>query len=149
MKLKDLLAGKPRAWHTIAHDLTVRDAARLMIRENAPALVVLKGEEPVGLLTVGDILRLLVNPDGPSPGNTRVGDMAAGDCAAAEAHEEIVDRLATMLRTDTEWACVVEGGRFIGVLGLKELMRYQIDALGAEVETLRDYASCLQEAMRD
>jgi signal-transduction protein with cAMP-binding, CBS, and nucleotidyltransferase domain len=149
MNFKSLLDRKSRILSAVAHDLPVEDAARLMIREKTPALMVLRDEEPVGLVTGNDILRCWMESGGTPSANKAAGDIATGEWVAADAHDEIAGRLATMLRADTEWITVVEDGRIIGLLGLKDLMRHQIGALDAEIETLREYVSCLQDAMRD
>jgi CBS domain-containing protein len=149
MNLKALLARKDRILHTISCDLTVEDAVRLMSRERTAALVVVRGEEPMGLLTESEILRSWPEPEGKSFSETVISDILSDRWVAAQAHEEMDERLAMMLETDTECIPVVESGRILGMLFLRDLMQHRIEMLTAELRTLQEYVSSLQEAIMD
>jgi CBS domain-containing protein len=149
MNLKALLAGKSRGLHTISHDLTVEDAVRVMTRERTPALLVVRGEEPLGILTESDILQSCVNPDGRPFGKTLISDILPDGGVVAEADEGIDERLAMMLESGTECLPVAEDGRIFGLLFLRDLMQHRIEVLTAELVALQEYVSSLQDAIVD
>lgn len=54
---------------------TLADAAELLLRENADCLIVVRGGEPVGVLSPRDALRAILDDSDPS--ETAVGDVMA------------------------------------------------------------------------
>ncbi len=149
MNLKALLAGKGRGVHSISHDLMVEDAIRVMTRERTSALIVVRDEEPVGLLTEGDILQSYVKSDGRPFGETVIADILSDRWVAARADERIDEQLAMMLETDTECLPVAEEGRICGILFLRDLMQHRIEVLTSELMNLQEYVSSLQDAIID
>ncbi len=149
MNLRMLLARKSRGLHTISHALTVEDAVRMMSRERTPALLVIRGEESLGILTERDILQSCVNSEGRSFGKTVISDILPDGGVVAEADERIDERLGMMLETDAECLPVAEDGRILGLLFLKDLMHHRIEVLTAELVALQEYVSSLQDAIVD
>jgi len=120
-----------------------------MTRERTSALIVVRDEEPVGLLTESDILQSYVKYDGRHFGETVIADILSDRWVAARADERIDEQLAMMLETDTECLPVAEEGRICGILFLRDLMQHRIEVLTSELMNLQEYVSSLQDAIID
>jgi CBS domain-containing protein len=149
MNVRALLVKAGREGHSIPSGLTVEDAVRLMTEKKTPALIVLEGEKPIGILTKGDILQTHVKCNGKPLGEIGVADAMTTGLIVAETKDEIDDRLATMLQSDIGCLPVVENGRIVGMLYLRDLLQHRIEELTAELTMLQDYLASLEDAIRD
>ncbi|MEF8774980.1 MAG: CBS domain-containing protein [Haloarculaceae archaeon] len=116
----------------------------LMLREQAEAALVLRGSEPIGLMSERDVLALLV--DGPAPDEATVGDAMTESVPTVDATAplpEAADRMAT--RADrrvvvTEPASVEP----LGVLTTQDLLEtaaYRTEDEGPTTGTAGDVGS--------
>ncbi|SEO72026.1 CBS domain-containing protein [Halogranum amylolyticum] len=99
---------------------TVEAAAELMLEEDADTVVVLRGREPVGMLTCRDALSTLLTDDG------------AADRPVSEVMSETAPRITTLADVDeaadvmfsepTSRLFVFDDGEFVGLLTEREVM---------------------------
>jgi CBS domain-containing protein len=149
MDVRTLLAKQRRGVHTISQGLTVEDAVRLMTEQRTPALIVLEGEKPIGILTEGDILRSYVKCNGRFLGEIGIADVMTTGLIVAQTHDQVGACLAMMLQSDIGCLPVVEDGRIVGMFYLRDLLQHQIEELTAELDMLHGYVASLQDAIRD
>jgi CBS domain-containing protein len=149
MELRALLGKKCTTPHTIPPGLPVEDAIRLMTEMKTPAFVVVERGEPVGVLTEADILQSYLQCGGPPLGGLKVADVMTPGRVVAEAKEEVGAGLATMLESGIGCLPVVEDGRVVGLLFLRDLVRHRIEELTEELDMLHEYVASLQDAIRD
>ena len=94
----------------------------LVLREEADAALVLRGTEPVGLVTDRDVLGLLV--EGPAPGEATVGDAMTPSVPTVQATVPLADA-ADRIATSTDRLLVVtdaSSGDPIGLLTTHDLL---------------------------
>jgi CBS domain-containing protein len=116
---------------SVAPEDTLGEAAERMAEDGVGSAVVLDSGRLIGILTERDLLRAVAGRVHTSEARVRewmtVDPMTATEATSAD------EAMRTMLEEGFRHLPVVEGGRTIGVVSLRELMRtaMQVD-VGAE-----------------
>lgn len=114
---------------TASPEETVASALRRMIDHDIGAVVVAEGEIPVGVFTERDVTRrVLTDPDLLE---RPVGEVMSSPVVTTEPDEEIVTVFETMTARKIRRLPVVEGGRLVGILTERDLLRW-VDAVAKE-----------------
>ncbi|MFB6173304.1 MAG: cyclic nucleotide-binding/CBS domain-containing protein [Halobacteriales archaeon] len=125
----------------------VAGAAALMQGAGVNAAVVLRGEEPVGLLRAGDLVGIVADAADPEAATT--AEVMTGDVltiAPDRPLEAALDRIATA--DDTRRLVVVEDGEVIGTLSEHDLVTataLRREHMAAPASTMRTAAAPLQD----
>lgn len=107
---------------------TLREAARRMVERGVGAAVVDDPDAPgPGILTERDIVRALAA--GTDPDRTAVGDFLTPTAVTADPSWSLEEAASTMLRGNFRHLVVVEDGRTVGVISVRDLMRVRLAAL--------------------
>jgi CBS domain-containing protein len=116
---------------SVAPEDTLGEAAERMVEDGVGSAVVLDSGRLIGILTERDLLRAVAGRVHTSEARVRSW-MTADPLTATEAMSAD-EAMRTMLEQGFRHLPVVEGGRTIGVVSLRELMRaaMQVD-VGAE-----------------
>jgi CBS domain-containing protein len=127
-RLSELMTG---AVVSVAPEDTLGEAAERMAEDGVGSAVVLDSGRLIGILTERDLLRAVAGRVHTSEARVRewmtVDPMTATEATSAD------EAMRTMLEQGFRHLPVIEGGRTIGVVSLRELMRtaMQVD-VGAE-----------------
>jgi CBS domain-containing protein len=114
---------------TASPEETVAAALQRMIDHDIGAVVVAEGETPVGVFTERDVTRrVLTDPDLLS---RRVGEVMSSPVVTTEPDAEVVTVFETMTARKIRRLPVVEGGRLVGILTERDLLRW-VDAVAKE-----------------
>jgi CBS domain-containing protein len=132
MKIQDIMTKDPTC---VTPGMTVRDAAKLMQRENAGALPVCESQgskKLVGMITDRDIAIRVVG-DGRD-GNTRVNEvMTSGSLATLRPDADVNDVMDTMAEEQVRRVPIVdERGTLIGIVSQADIVRKARDDSKAE-----------------
>ena len=100
------------------------ETVEVLLREDADTAVVLRGSEPVGVVTERDILELLV--DGPAPGDATVADAMTESIPTVSPEERLDEAADRMSARSARRLVVMDRGEPLGVLT-------EHDILGARV----------------
>lgn len=99
---------------------TVAGAAGLLREEGAAGAVVLRGSEPVGVLSPREFVALVA--DGRDPEATPVGDVMAAPAVSVAADRRIGAALAALAEADVRQLAVVDDGEVVGLLSDHDLV---------------------------
>jgi CBS domain-containing protein len=115
----------------VAPEDTLGEAAERMADEGVGSAVVLDSGRLIGILTERDLLKAVAGRVHTS--EARVREWMTGDPITATEGTSIDEAMRTMLEHGFRHLPVVEGGRTIGVVSLRECMRasMQVD-VGAD-----------------
>ena len=132
---------------TVSADLSVTDAARLMVENRVGALPVLAGEELIGLVTEGDLIMRDVKVEFPTylhlldgfimypPATARfeselkkavgatVEDVMSTDPVTVEADTSVSDVATLMVDRDVSRVPVLESGKLVGIISKSDIVR--------------------------
>jgi len=108
------------------------ETVELLLREEAETAVVLRGSDPVGVLTERDVLALLV--EGPDPETATVGD-AMTESVPTVSPETSLDAAADQMSTQSARRLVVtNGGEPLGLITEHDLLTTRTHSPAAKGE---------------
>ncbi|MCG7844547.1 MAG: CBS domain-containing protein [Methanomassiliicoccales archaeon] len=117
--VREIMSSKPR---TGRPDMTVKEAAALMLREGVGSLVILEAREPVGILTERDLLYKVVAV-GKIPSRTKVEKVMSSPVITVSPGSMVSLAAKRMSDLHLRRLPVVENGKLIGMLTEKDILR--------------------------
>lgn len=109
-----------RDLRTVSPDSTLTEAAREMRDGDVGPVLILDGDDPVGILTDRDIVVRAI-AEGGAADSTKVGDIASRGVIGIEVDQR-VDAAAELMREhDIRRLLVTEGGRPVGIVSIGDL----------------------------
>jgi CBS domain-containing protein len=136
--VRQLLADKPAAIHTVAADDPVRTAIERMAEHHVGALPVMEGERLVGIVSERDYARKVVLM-GRNSLETRVRTIMSVPVVSVGRHQTVGDCMRIMTERRFRHLPVVEEGRLIGVISIGDCVKAVIDEQQHEIEDLKRY----------
>lgn len=137
-QVKHLLEAKGNAVYAIAPEAPVLDAIRTMAECGVGALLVMRGNDLVGILSERDYARKIILK-GRSSKDTPVSEImtAAPLCVGPASSVDECMRLCTDRRV--RHLPVMDGGKIIGVVSIGDLVKAVIDDQALEIDQLQRY----------
>jgi CBS domain-containing protein len=105
---------------TVEPDVRLAEAARRMAQRGVGAVLVLEGERLAGILTERDLLKAVA---AGFTDEARVSEWMTRQPETVEADESTDHAASLMIHGGFRHLPVVEGGRPIGILSIRDLMR--------------------------
>jgi IMP dehydrogenase len=139
MKVRDLLETKGKDTVSIDVSSSVDDAIRSMHARKISAIMVMENGKTVGIFTERDVVRSYIASNGKSFKDISVRDSMIKDLIVAVPDEDIHEVSATMVEKNIRHLPVVENGRVIGMLSIRDIIQTQVTKLTSEIHYLKDY----------
>ena len=106
----------------LREDASVRDAAEAMKERSVESIIIVDDEgDPVGIITERDILYRVV-AEGRDPSSTRLKDVASKPLVTVKPELTVGEAIALMIRKNIRRVPVIERGRLIGVVVMREVI---------------------------
>jgi len=118
MQLADLMATDVLV---VSPETTIADAARRMIARETGAAVVLEDSALVGVISERDLMRAIPDECGPQ---TPVADRMSRDVMTASPKTSVPEAMALMIEGRFRHLPVVEAGRVLGIVSMRDLMSW-------------------------
>ena len=138
LEVRQLLADKGHRIFAIGPDEPVLTAVRLMADHYIGALLVMRGDELVGIVSERDYARKIILQNRASA-DTPVRDIMSSPVVTVRPN----DTTDTCMRICTERRVrhlpVVEGGKVVGVLSIGDLVKSVINEQSQQIEHLQRY----------
>ncbi len=141
MKVKELLNTKGKDIVSIDAENTVEDAIRSMHARKISALMVTDKGKTVGIFTERDVVRSYVSSGGKSFKDIPVREAMIKDLIVAVPDEDVHEVSATMVEKNIRHLPVVESGKVVGMLSIRDIIQTQVSKLTSEIHYLKDYIS--------
>jgi CBS domain-containing protein len=138
MTVKELLETKGKDVVSIDASNTVEDAIRSMNSRKISALMVIEDGKPVGIFTERDVVRCYVDNGNPFHG-VRLKDAMTKDLIVADPDEDLCNIMSVMVQKNIRHLPVMDQGRIIGMLSIRDIVQTQIGNLRSEIHYLKDY----------
>lgn len=138
MKVRDILRQKGHEVVTTTPDQSVLEAMRVLVEHNIGSVVVIRGEEILGILTERDVLRLGAR-DPELLGTTRVGEAMTTDIVVGVAEDEIDYVMSVMTENRIRHLPVMGEGRLAGIVSIGDLVNACRREAEVENRYLREY----------
>ena len=139
MKLvKHILDSKGREiWHITSED-SVLDAIKLMAEKKIGALLVIDGEQLIGIVSERDYARKVIL-QGKSSSKTPVRDIMSAEVFKVKPEHTVEDCMQTMTEKRVRHLPVLEEEKVIGVLSIGDLVKAIIAEQQYKIEQLESY----------
>ncbi|MEM8602099.1 MAG: CBS domain-containing protein [Bacteroidota bacterium] len=118
-------------------------AAATMAKHNVGATLVIEADKLVGIFTERDVARRVVVP-GLHPADTRVADVMTPDVVVVPAETSHVEVLRLMQQGHFRHVPVTDGQMIVGVVSIRDLLRFEKEHAEAENIQLRQYVYSYQ-----
>lgn len=120
-----------REYVGVSESDTVLGAVQLMREERTGSVVVLRGSDPVGIVTEWDVLELVA--DGAEPEETTVGDVMSTPVVSMPATRRLGDAAETMARHNIRRMVVEDDGEITGILTERDIIAASASLSGVPV----------------
>jgi CBS domain-containing protein len=135
-KLREIM--RPEFRFTIQPTASVSDAVRLMAAHNVGIVAVVDDERLIGVFSERDLLQRVV-AQGRPPESTRLAEVMTTTLITAEADEDYQSAMLRMDQANIRHLPVIERGRLLSMLSIRDLMRVEMIAQGQELQHLHSY----------
>jgi CBS domain-containing protein len=133
-----ILGQKNREVFSINPDATVFDAVEMMANKNVGALLVMQGEQLVGIVSERDYTRKVMLR-GKRSRETKVSEIMSSDLTVARPNEPVEQCLRFMTEKRVRHLPVMEGDKVRGVISIGDLVKWIISAQSATIAHLESY----------
>jgi len=117
--VEEVMSRKPRIG---TPDMTVRQAATMMKKENVGSLIIIDKNEAVGMLTERDLLEKIVS-EGRSASRTKVSQVMTHPLVTVGPRETITNAARMMATLKLRRLPVVSRGKLIGILTENDVLK--------------------------
>jgi CBS domain-containing protein len=136
--LSQLLDSKGRAVHSIAPGASVIDAIRSMANNHVGALLVLEGQQLVGIVSERDYARKVILL-GRSSNTTAVREIMSAPVHTLPPDSTVNEAMRVMTERRIRHLPVVQLGKVLGVVSIGDLVKNLLEEQQHTIEDLRSY----------
>jgi CBS domain-containing protein len=127
-----------RETYTISKDMTVLEAARYMAEKQVGAVAVLDGDRVVGVFSERDLMTRVV-VTGRAADQTYISEVMTREIVTGKPEESYEEGLRRMQQAKCRHLPIVEDGRLLGFISLRDLLQIEIDEKDEEIKFMNDY----------
>jgi len=135
-----ILGQKTGEIFSVTPDTCVDDAVKMMDERNVGALLVMKGDKLVGMLSERDYARKVMLR-GKRSFETKVSEIMSTNVTVAHPNEGVEECLRAMTDKRCRHLPVLDGGKVIGIISIGDLVKYVISCQSAAIAHLENYIS--------
>lgn len=136
--VKDILESKGSEVYAVAPNTTVEDAVMRMNRYEIGAVVVVDQGEVVGIFTERDVLTRVVAGE-RNPATTFVSNVMTSNPVTITPHTTIEEVMSDHLGEHYRHLPVMEGGRIVGLISGRDILRWMAAESAERAEKLEEY----------
>ncbi len=138
MTIAAILQHKGHEVVRLSPDVTLKDAAALLMENRIGCVPVCEGDEVVGIFSERDVVRS-VGAKGPAVLDQPVSSEMTSPPVTVASDMHVLTALSLMTQRRIRHLPVVENGRMIGLVSIGDLVKYRIEKIEAEAEAMREY----------
>ena len=137
-QVKHLLEYKGSTVFSIAAQAPVLDAITLMAEHRIGALLVMRGEQLVGVVSERDYARKVIL-QGRSSAQTSVSDIMSPEPLTVGPDTDVFDCMRLCTDSRVRHLPVVDDHKVVGIISIGDLVKAVIDAQAEQIEYLQRY----------
>lgn len=135
-KLREIM--RPGFVVAVPGDTSVVEATQAMMDRNVGMVAVLDGDRLAGLFSERDVVRRVVGV-GREPSATPVSEVMTTDIVTASPDTLYDDAIRLMDGANIRHLPIVEDGRLVSMLSVRDLLRVELRHKGEEIRYLHEY----------
>lgn len=140
MNILEVIRRKGTDVLSIRPEATIRELVDLLHKHNVGAMVVLRGEELVGIVSERDIIHGLAEA-GPALLDQAVSTIMTTRVETCESGDKLETLAARMTELRIRHLPVVEDGELKAIVSIGDVVKQRLEDLQAERDTLIDYVT--------
>ena len=133
-----ILSQKSGEIFSVSPETTVHDAVAMMDEKNVGALLVMKDDKLVGMLSERDYTRKVMLR-GKKSSDTKVSEIMSTNLTVAHPNEGVEECLRVMTDKRFRHLPVLDGERVVGVISIGDLVKHVISCQSAAIAHLENY----------
>jgi signal-transduction protein with cAMP-binding, CBS, and nucleotidyltransferase domain len=137
-QVKHLLVTKGNDIFAVAPEAPVLEAIKHMAERGVGALLVMRGEQLVGILSERDYARKVIL-QGRSSAQTAVSEIMSSPVLTVEPETDVFDCMRMCTDSRIRHLPVVQGNRVLGVISIGDLVKEVINAQAEQIDQLQRY----------
>jgi CBS domain-containing protein len=138
MLVREILAHKGHKVHTCHPDDTLADVVSCLMQHNCGSLVVMDGDDMVGIVTERDVLRSCAESRGPLD-FVQVSERMSVEPITARLDDEVAGLMGVMTERRIRHLPVVEQGRLCGLVSIGDVVKAHHNEICQENHYLKTY----------
>jgi CBS domain-containing protein len=135
-----ILSQKSAEIFSVSPETTVHDAVAMMDEKNVGALLVMKDDKLVGMLSERDYTRKVMLR-GKKSSDTKVSEIMSTNLTVAHPNEGVEECLRVMTDKRFRHLPVLDGEKVVGVISIGDLVKHVISCQSAAIAHLENYIS--------
>ena len=140
INVRDLIRRKGNRVFSITPTDSVFNAMKLMAENNTGALLVMNGEQVVGIVSERDCVRK-VDILGNSAQDTTVSAIMTGKVLYVDASQSLEECMAVMIDKNIRHLPVYENGKLAGLISVRDVLKEVVDYQKFMISQLEHYIS--------
>ena len=138
--VNELLKAKPMRVVSVTPEMTVLEAIKVLAAEDVGAVMVMTGAQLVGILSERDYTRKVIL-QGRASNTTRVEEIMTHNVIVVSTRTKARECMALMTEKQIRHLPVVDGGRVIGMVSIRDIVSDIIADQDFTIEQLEHYIS--------
>ena len=138
MTIARLIEGRNTSIINVSINTPVHEAVDLLAQRRIGALPVMDGHAIAGIFSERDALHQL-SQHGPSMLDKLVGQVMTSPAITVEPATGVLDALELMTMRRIRHLPVLQAGRMVAFVSIGDLVKYRIEHIQREADTMRDY----------
>ena len=136
--VRDMIRKKGSKVFTIAPEASVLDALEMMAKHNIGALLVMSGEDQVGILSERDCIRK-VELMGKHVRDTKVNEIMTSDVVTVDCGQPLEECMTLMIDRNIRHLPVYDGKELMGLLSVRDVLKEVIEVQQMMLSELERY----------
>ena len=136
MTLREIIKGKGYEVIAVDGSLTVAEAVRKMVDRNIGSLLVMTEGGTSGMFTERDVLKCWA---AGKLGEFPISDVMTKDLIVVQASDSLEDAMTVMIQRGIRHLPVMDAGKIVSVLSMRDVVKAQVGQLQAEVHYLKEF----------
>ena len=125
---------------SVPPETTVYEAIKLMAEKNIGALLVMSGENLVGVFSERDYTRKVIL-QGKTSRETRVQEICSAEVISVGLNHSVEECMKLMTEHRVRHLPVVEGEKVVGLISIGDLVNWIISTQSAQIDQMAQYIS--------
>jgi CBS domain-containing protein len=139
-KVSDILKhkGSKAASITVRPDTTVLEALKIMAEKNIGSVMIMDGENYLGIMTERDYSRKVIL-NGKSSTDTKVSEIMSDDLPRVNPYDTVDFCMTLMSDKNIRYLPVFDNAKLIGIVSINDLVKETIRTHEETITNLKDY----------
>ena len=136
--VRDMIRKKGSEVFAIPPEATVYDALKSMAEHNTGALLVMNGEDMVGILSERDCIRKM-DLEGRNVKETKVSEIMTGDVITVNCDQPLEECMSLMMEKGIRHLPVYDSEKLMGLVSVRDVLKEMIEMQQTMLSQLERY----------